>query len=94
VSADEKMLPCDTCPHGVPLAARLSGIDARLDRIDRALFGDGNGKKGIVEHVEDLVDITRVGRSTFKVFMWIGGAVLAIATAAFQLKQTIAGFFH
>jgi hypothetical protein len=74
--------------------ARFSEIRDRLARIDLALFGDGNARKGIIEHVESLVEITRVGRSTFRVFIWFGAAVVAIATASWQFKQAITGLLH
>jgi hypothetical protein len=40
------------------------------------------------------VDITKVGRSTFRVFMYAGGAIVALATAFTQLKQVVMGIFH
>ena len=91
---DDRPLPCDTCPQAVPLTRQLANIESRLDRLDEAMFGDGKGKSGVVRHVETLVEITRVGRSTVRVFIWCGAALVALATAAFQIKQTIATFFH
>jgi len=64
----------------------MAQLDARLDGIEEALFGDGNGRTGIVNPVETLVQITRVGRSTFRLFIWIGGFVAAVITAEYQLK--------
>ena len=92
--SEQELLPCDTCPHAVPLTARLGKIDARLDRIDKALFGDGNGKEGMAKQVETIVEITRVSRSTMRVFMWLGGAIFALITAAYQLKSTLTGLLH
>ena len=94
VPADAWPLPCDTCPQAGPLARQLAAIENRLDRLDEAMFGDGRSKRGIVEHVAMLVEITRVGRSTFRVFIWCGAALIALATAAYQVKQTISTFFH
>ena len=74
--------------------ARFAEIRDRLTRIDVAMFGDGNGRKGVVELVENLADITRVGKTTFRVFMWFGGAVIAVATAIVQFKAAVTGLIH
>ena len=92
MSGDGNVLPCDSCPHSAPLSVRLTKIEDRLERLDGALFGDGV-RKGIVEHVEALVDITKIGRTTFRVFMYAGGAIVALATALAQFKQAILGLF-
>jgi hypothetical protein len=90
-TAEAKVLPCDDCPLVAPITARMAKLDARLDRIEEALFGDSNGQRGIVRHVESLVEITRVGRSTFRVFMWIGAGVVGASATAWQLKQLLFG---
>ena len=89
-----RKLPCDDCPISEPMMARIEQLDARLDRIDEALFGDGNGRSGIVDHVETLVNITKVSRSTLRVFMWFGAGVVALATAAYQIKVALTGLFR
>jgi hypothetical protein len=93
MSGESDVLPCDSCPHSAPLSVRLTKIEDRLERLDGALFGNGV-KKGVIEHVEALVDITKVGRSTFRVFMYAGGAIVALATAFTQLKLVVMGMFH
>lgn len=87
------LLPCDTCPQGVSLTVQLTEIDSRLDRMDIALFGDGN-KPGIVDHVETLVQMTHVGRSTLRVFVWFGATLAGLITVAYQAKQFFAGMLH
>jgi hypothetical protein len=93
MSGESDVLRCDSCPHSAPLSVRLTKIEDRLERLDGALFGNGV-KTGVIEHVEALVDITKVGRSTFRVFMYAGGAIVALATAFTQLKQVVMGMFH
>jgi hypothetical protein len=87
-------LPCDHCPNAAPLAARLATMDGRIERIEEALYGNGKGRKGLVDDVESLVEITKVGHSTVKAFMWIGGTVAALLAFAVQFKQSIWGLFH
>jgi hypothetical protein len=94
MSGPRQLLPCDYCPNAGPMAESIAHLDARLERIEAALFGDDDGKKGIVRHVESLVDMTKVGRSTLRVFMWFGAAILALVTAAYQIKQAIFGLIH
>jgi hypothetical protein len=86
-------LPCDHCPNAGPMAARMATIDGRLDRIEEAMFGTDK-RAGIQEHVETLVTITKIGRSTARVLMWFGAGIVAIATGVFQFKQAIWGVFH
>jgi hypothetical protein len=87
-------LPCETCPNAGALGARLAMMDARIESIEEALKGDGDGRKGLLEQVETLVEITKIGRSTLRVFMWLGAAVVAVATGAWQFKQALQGLFH
>jgi hypothetical protein len=88
------LLPCDTCPQAAPLATRLARLEARLDRIDEALFGDAKGRKGIVDQVEELVTVADRGRFSLRVALWLGGGVVAAATALAQFKQALLGLFH
>jgi hypothetical protein len=87
-------LPCDNCPSAGPLAARLAMMDARIERIEEALYGDGKARNGVAKDVETLIEISKVGRSTIRVFMWFGGAVVGIVTLAWQFKQAIQGLIH
>jgi hypothetical protein len=58
------------------------------------MFGDSKGNPGVVRHVEALVEITKVGRSTLRVLIWCGAALVALATAAAQIKQAVTTFFQ
>ena len=92
--SEDRVTAAQFAAHETRDEARFTELRDSFTRINLAMFGDRNGRKGMVEHVENLVEITKVGRSTIRVFMWFGAAVVAIATASWQIKQAITGLFH
>jgi hypothetical protein len=52
------------------------------------------GPQGLVDQVEDLVTVADRGRFSLRVALWLGGGVVAAATALAQFKQAILGLFQ
>lgn len=77
-----------------PVETQLALIRRDIEEIHQALHGDGKGRKGLVDQVEDLVMVADRGRFSLRVALWLGGAVVAAATALAQFKQAILGLFH
>ena len=77
-----------------PIETQLALIRRDIEEIHHALHGDGKGRKGIVDQVEDLVTVADRGRFSLRLALWLGGGVVAAATAIAQFKQAIQGLFH
>jgi len=77
-----------------PLETQLALIRRDIEEIHHALHGDGKGRKGLVDQVEDLVTVADRGRFSLRVALWLGGGIVAAATALAQFKQAILGLFH
>jgi hypothetical protein len=77
-----------------PIDTQLALIRRDIEEIHRALHGDGKSRKGLVDQVEQLVEIADRGRWSLRTAMWIGGGILAATTAIAQFKQAILGLFH
>ena len=58
-----------------------------------ALYGDGKSRKGLIQQVEDLVEVADRGRWSVRIALWIGGGIVAAATAAAQLKTALTTFW-
>lgn len=86
----DESLPCDSCPHSEPISTRLRRLEDFATRTDTALFGNGK-RPGMVEQVELIVDLLKIGKSTGRVFIWMGGAAIAIAAAYTTLKSALFG---
>jgi hypothetical protein len=80
------------CHHSVE--TELALIRREIEEIHNALHGDGKGRKGLVDQVEELVTVADRGRFSLRVALWLGGGVVAAATALAQFKQAILGLFH
>jgi len=59
-----------------------------------ALHGDGKGRQALIDQVEELVRIADRGRFSLRVALWLGGGIVAAATALAQFKHAILGLFH
>jgi len=77
-----------------PMETQLALIRRDIEEIHHALHGDSKGRKGLVDQVEDLVTVADRGRFSLRVALWLGGGVVAAATAIAQFKQAIQGLFH
>jgi len=77
-----------------PIETQLALIRRDIEEIHHALHGDGKGRKGLVDQVEDLVTVADRGRFSLRVALWLGGGIVAAATALAQFKQAILGLFH
>ena len=82
----------DNVPY--QLETQLALIRRDIEEIHDALHGDGKGRKGVVDQVEELVTVADRGRFSLRVALWLGGGVVAAATAVAQFKQAILGLFH
>ncbi len=80
--------------HPYPIETQLALIRRDIEEIHHALHGDGRGRKGLVDQVEDLVTVADRGRFSLRIALWLGGGVVAAATAIAQFKQAIQGLFH
>lgn len=81
-------------PVAYPLETQLALIRRDIEEIHHALHGDGKGRKGLVDQVEELVTVADRGRFSLRAALWIGGEIVAATTALAQFKQAILGLFH
>ena len=84
----------DNPPAPYQIETQLALIRRDIEEIHLALHGDSKGRKGLVDQVEDLVTVADRGRFSLRVALWLGGGVVAAATALAQFKQAILGLFH
>jgi hypothetical protein len=77
-----------------PVETQLALLRRDIEEIHHALHGDGKGRKGLVDQVEELVMVGDRGRFSLRLALWLGGGVVAAATALAQFKQAILGIFH
>ena len=84
----------DNTPTPYQIETQLALIRRDIEEIHHALHGDSKGRKGLVDQVEDLVTVADRGRFSLRVALWLGGGVVAAATALAQFKQAIFGLFH
>jgi hypothetical protein len=77
-----------------PVETQLALIRRDIEEIHHALHGDGKGRKGLADQVEDLVMVADRGRFSLRVALWLGGGIVAAATALAQFKQAILGLFQ
>ena len=87
-------LSCDTCAVSGPLSVRIALIKRDINDIRDALYGGGTDRQGLVHQVEQLVRIADRGRFSLRVALWLGGSIIAAATAIAQFKQAILDIFH
>ena len=88
------MAPVDDRPVAYPVDTQLALIRRDIEEIHHALHGDDKGRKGLVDQVEELVTVADRGRFSLRVALWLGGGIVAAATALAQFKQAITGLFH
>jgi hypothetical protein len=81
-------------PEAYPVETQLALLRRDIEEIHHALHGDGKGRKGLVDQVEELVTVADRGRFSLRVALWLGGGIVAAATALAQFKQAIVGLFH
>jgi hypothetical protein len=77
-----------------PMETQLALIRRDIEEIHRALHGDGKVHKGLLDQVEELVTVADRGRFSLRVALWLGGGIVAAATALAQFKQAVLGLFH
>jgi hypothetical protein len=80
-------------PTTYPIDTQLALIRRDLEEIHGALYGDGKGRQGLVDRVEQLVLVADRGRFSLRVALWLGGGIVALLTAAAQFKQAVTGLF-
>jgi hypothetical protein len=88
------MPPADDRLVAYPLETQLALIRRDIEEIHHALHGDSKGRKGLVNQVEELVTVADRGRFSLRVALWLGGGIVAAATAMAQFKQAVLGLFH
>jgi hypothetical protein len=76
-----------------PLSVRIALIERDVIDIRDALHGDGKGRQALIDQVEELVRIADRGRFSLRIALWLGGGIVAAATALAQFKQAILGLF-
>jgi len=69
-------------------------IQRDLEDIRRSLHGDGKDRKGLLRQVEELVVAADRGRFTIRAVFWLGGGIVAAATAVAQLKEAVVELFR
>lgn len=88
------MPPVDNRSGAYPVETQLALIRRDIEEIHRALHGEGKGRKGLLDQVEELVTVADRGRFSLRVALWLGGGIVAAATALVQFKQAVLGLFH
>ena len=88
------MPPVDNRSAVYAVETQLALIRRDIEEIHRALHGDGKGRKGLLDQVEELVTVADRGRFSLRLALWLGGGVVAAATALVQFKQAVLGLFH
>jgi hypothetical protein len=88
------MPPVDDRPIAYPVETQLALIRRDIEELHHALHGDGMGRKGLADQVDELVTVADRGRFSLRVVLWLGGGIVAAATALAQFKQAILGLFH
>jgi hypothetical protein len=75
---------------------QLALIRRDIEEIHHALYGDPGQKdsRGLITQVKDLTQVANRGQWSLKVALWLGGGVVAAATALSQLKSAIVGLFN
>ena len=86
-------MPFPTACHQ-SVQTELALIRRDIQEMHHALHGDGKGRGGLVVQVEELIRIADRGRFSLRVALWLGGGIVAAATAIAQFKQAILGLFH
>jgi hypothetical protein len=86
-------VPFPTACHQ-SVQTELALIRRDIEEMHLALHGDGKGRKSLVNQVDELVTIADRGRFSLRVALWLGGGIVAAATAIAQFKQAILGLFH
>jgi hypothetical protein len=87
-------MTADNAPVAYPIETQLALIRRDIEEIHHALHGDGKGRKGLADQVEELVMVADRGRFSLRVALWLGGGIVAAATALAQFKQALLGLFH
>jgi hypothetical protein len=88
------MPSADSRSGSYPVETQLALIRRDIEEIHHALHGDGKGRKGLVDQVEELVMVADRGRFSLRAALWLGGGMVAATTALAQFKQAILGLFH
>jgi hypothetical protein len=88
------MQPADSRSAAYPVETQLVLIRRDIEEIHHALHGDGKGRKGLVDQVDELVMVADRGRFSLRAALWLGGGLVAAATALAQFKQAVLGLFH
>ena len=91
---DQHRLPHAAAETSRVLAARLALIRADIEEIHHTLHGDGKGRKGLVERVEELATVADGRCFSFRAVLWLGGGIVAAATAIMQFKQAVVELFR
>jgi len=76
------------------MSVRMALMERDIIDIRDALHGDGKGRQALIDQVEELVRIADRGRFSLRVALWLGGGIVAAATALAQFKHAILGLFH
>jgi len=88
------MSPADHHSATYAVETQLALIRRDIEEIHRALHGDSKDRKGLLDQVEELVTVADRGRFSLRLALWLGGGVVAAATALAQFKQAVLGLFH
>ena len=88
------MMSANSREVAYPVETQLALIRRDIEEIHHALHGDSKGRKGLVDQVDELVIVADRGRFSLRLALWLGGGVVAAATALAQFKQAILGLFH
>jgi hypothetical protein len=71
------------------LETQLALMQRELAEIHRALYGNGDGKGGLIHRVEMLADAAERGRWALRTTLWLGGSIVALLTALGQLRTAM-----
>ena len=76
------------------LVTQLALIRADIDEIRQTLHGDGKGRKGLADKVDELAAVADRSCFGFRAVLWLGGGIVAAVTAIASLKQAVLELFR
>lgn len=90
----EEGIPCDNCKSNGLISMQLAMLNRDISDIRVALYGSRDqNKKGLIERVDELTQVTQRGQWGLRVALWLGGAAVALATALAQMKASLTALF-
>jgi hypothetical protein len=76
------------------IETQIALIRADIEEIRRILNGDSEGRKGLVDRVNELALAADRRRFRWRVALWLASGIVAAATGTAHFKQAIVELFR